>query len=207
MSSPIYSVAPLIKTAKLSGRTFTIPLVFVQERLEAWQLWLNRFWWQKKINNFYNSTFQVDSNNIFAFIANQFCRGLFFSGVQVRPLWSKTFGIEIVKNIMSKRKFLKIMKFLRFDDKNTRDVQKMSTNLQPFEILMQFDVLLATRLLPNKSRSPITQYIPTKPDKFGIQFWMLVDVESKYICNAFLYCGKHDLFYNDTKCFQGEYVM
>ena len=168
----------------------------------------------------HNSTFQVDSNDILAFIAIQFCRGIFCGGVPVRHLWSKTFGIEIVKNIMSKGKFLKIMKFLRFDDKNTREVRK---NVDKFaavrEIWNKFIynsmscwqpgqyLTIDEQLLPNKSRCPITQYIPTKPDKFGIKFWMLVDVESKYICNAFPYCGKQDLFYNDTKCLQGEYVI
>ena len=29
-----------------------------------------------------------------------------------------------------------------------------------------------------------------KPDKFGIKFWMVVDVETKYLFNSFLYIGK-----------------
>jgi hypothetical protein len=32
-----------------------------------------------------------------------------------------------------------------------------------------------------------------KPDKFGIKFWMLVDNDTKYICNAFPYLGKDEL--------------
>ena len=32
-----------------------------------------------------------------------------------------------------------------------------------------------------------------KTDKFGIKFWMIADVESKYMCNAFPYLGKDDL--------------
>jgi hypothetical protein len=32
--------------------------------------------------------------------------------------------------------------------------------------------------------------MPNKPDKFGIKFWLLVDVESKYIVNGFPYLGK-----------------
>ena len=32
--------------------------------------------------------------------------------------------------------------------------------------------------------------MPKKPDKFGIKFWMAVDVESKYLCNGFSYLRK-----------------
>jgi len=32
-----------------------------------------------------------------------------------------------------------------------------------------------------------------KPDKFGIKFWMLVDNDTKYLCNAFPYLGKDEL--------------
>ena len=32
-----------------------------------------------------------------------------------------------------------------------------------------------------------------KPDKCGIKFWMLVDNDTKYLCNAFPYLGKDEL--------------
>ena len=32
-----------------------------------------------------------------------------------------------------------------------------------------------------------------KPDKCGIKFWMLVDNDTKYLCNAFPYLGKDKL--------------
>ena len=31
--------------------------------------------------------------------------------------------------------------------------------------------------------------MPNKPDKFGIKFWLLFEVEDKYICNGFVYLG------------------
>ena len=37
-----------------------------------------------------------------------------------------------------------------------------------------------------------TQYMPNKPDKFGIKFWLAVDEESKYILNAIPYLGKDE---------------
>ena len=31
--------------------------------------------------------------------------------------------------------------------------------------------------------------MPNKPDKFGIKFWILVEVDSKYVCNFLPYLG------------------
>ena len=45
------------------------------------------------------------------------------------------------------------------------------------------------QLLPCKSRSPFTQFMANKPDKFGIKFWLLCNVKSKYICNGHPYLG------------------
>ena len=46
------------------------------------------------------------------------------------------------------------------------------------------------QLFPTKSCCRLTQYMPNEPDKFGIKFWLAVDVESKYILNAIPYLGK-----------------
>ena len=32
--------------------------------------------------------------------------------------------------------------------------------------------------------------MPNKPDKFGIKFWLLVDIRSKYLCNGKPHLGK-----------------
>lgn len=36
----------------------------------------------------------------------------------------------------------------------------------------------------------MAQYIPNKMDKFGIKFWLLVCVSSKYILNGFPYTAQ-----------------
>ena len=46
------------------------------------------------------------------------------------------------------------------------------------------------QLLPCKSRCSFIQYMPKKPDKFGIKFWILADVETKYVCAGSPYLGK-----------------
>lgn len=38
--------------------------------------------------------------------------------------------------------------------------------------------------------SPICQYMPNKPVRFGLKIWAIVDALSKYIWNFQIYCGK-----------------
>ena len=57
------------------------------------------------------------------------------------------------------------------------------------------NISIDEQLFPTKARYRFTQYIPNKPHKFGIKFWLAVDVQTKYILNGFPYMGK-----NETRC-------
>ena len=46
------------------------------------------------------------------------------------------------------------------------------------------------QLLPCKARCKFIQYMANKPDKFGLKFWLAVNVENKYLFNGFPYVGK-----------------
>ena len=37
------------------------------------------------------------------------------------------------------------------------------------------------------------QYIPSKPARYGIKYWCLVDTECGYLCNVDIYLGKSDV--------------
>ena len=39
------------------------------------------------------------------------------------------------------------------------------------------------QLFPMKSMCPFIVFIPNKSDKFGMKFWILAEVSSKYVCN------------------------
>lgn len=45
------------------------------------------------------------------------------------------------------------------------------------------------QLYPTKVRC---RFMPNKPDKFGIKFWLLVDCTSKYVIDGFPYLGKDE---------------
>jgi len=39
---------------------------------------------------------------------------------------------------------------------------------------------------------PSTQFMASKPDKYGQKYWLAVDKDSKYLINGFPYLGKDD---------------
>ncbi|CAF4090819.1 unnamed protein product [Rotaria sordida] len=51
-------------------------------------------------------------------------------------------------------------------------------------------VTIDEQLLGFRGKCPFRQFIPKKPDKYGLKFWLCVDVESYYVFNAFLYIGR-----------------
>ena len=57
------------------------------------------------------------------------------------------------------------------------------------------NISIDEQLFPTKARCRFTQYIPNKPHKFGIEFWLAVGVQTKYILNGFPYMGK-----DETRC-------
>ncbi len=97
---------------------------------------------------------------------------------------------------------MQILSFLRFDMKNTRNERLKNdkfglvsdvwnsfiTNSQQAYIPEE-NLTVDEQLFPSKARWP---FIASKPDPFGIKFWILIEVDSKYVCNEFPYLGKED---------------
>ena len=54
------------------------------------------------------------------------------------------------------------------------------------------NITVDEQLLPCKAQRKFIQYMANKQDKFGIKFWMGVDVETKYLFNGFPYVGKDE---------------
>eukprot|EP00096_Caligus_rogercresseyi_P004194 TRINITY_DN18369_c0_g1_i1.p1 TRINITY_DN18369_c0_g1~~TRINITY_DN18369_c0_g1_i1.p1 ORF type:complete len:460 (+),score=-15.26 TRINITY_DN18369_c0_g1_i1:160-1539(+) len=138
------------------------------------------------------------------FIGLLFARGVLgMSNTPVEQIWSQMWGVSLFKKTMSRNRFQEIQRFLRFDMRSER-----STRLEQdkFGLISQIwndftdncsmyynpkmEVTIDEQLFPTKTRCPFTQYISNKPDKFGIKFWLLADVESKYCCAARPYLGK-----------------
>ena len=108
-------------------------------------------------------------------------------------------GITFFKKVMSRDRLSEIKRFLRFDIRSTR-----SARLQTDKFALASDVwnnfitnsqrcytpgeniAIDEQLFPTKVRCKWTQYIASKPDKFGIKFWLAADVATKYVVNGSL---------------------
>ena len=85
---------------------------------------------------------------------------------------------------MSRDYFLKILKFLRFDDKlnrvkSGRGAEKFATIRQVFEHFANFcqkkytyklSLTVDEQLMLLKSRCSFVTFMPNKPDKYGVKF-------------------------------------
>ena len=106
---------------------------------------------------------------------------------------------------MSRNRYKEIQRYLRFDDRVSRRQRLKNDKFTLFsEIWDMFirncqnhytlteDLTVDEQLFPTKCRCRFTQFMPQKPDKYGIKFWILSEVESKYLLNAIPYLGKDD---------------
>lgn len=98
------------------------------------------------------------------------------------------------------------MRFLRFDKKETRRTRlqesKFALVAEVWEKFVQnsiacykpgADITVDEQLFPTKARCSFIQYIPSKPDKFVIKFWLAADVDTKYMLNGAPYLGKDEM--------------
>lgn len=121
----------------------------------------------------------------------------------MRDCWSKNFGIPAIMSTMSRDRYQELMGYLRFDNKDTRlersQTDKFAAISDIWQRFVQNCVLsynpgqhitVDEQLFPTKVRCPFLQYIASKPDKFGIKFWIAADLDTKYMCNAMPYLGK-----------------
>jgi hypothetical protein len=165
-----------------------------------------------------NDPIDLDRILVLKFIAILLARGVFCQKINLKCMWSLQYGKNIVKELMSRNKFTKIMKYLRFDNKQVRRNSVVSDKFVMIrEVWEKFienssasykperNVTCDEQLLPSKSRCPFTQFMPNKPDKFEIKFWLLCEGKSKYICNGYPYLGAEvDRPSNDSF---GEYIV
>jgi len=147
----------------------------------------------------------VSIDELKAFIAILYIRGALGQSMNLEMLWSGTWGNYLVQKAMSRNRFKEIMRFLRFEDKATRSTRLRGDKFALFSDI-RFDfianaqssyvpgpyITVDEQLFPSKCRCPFTQFMASKPDKYGQKYWMAVDKESNYVVNAFPYLGKDE---------------
>lgn len=153
-----------------------------------------------------DNSWSLSLEELDAFIAVLYARGIYgASKFDLHSLWSKPWGPPFFTETMSRDRFVEIMRFLRFDIKQTRSLRLQSDKFAlASEVWYKFinnsmlcykpgeHITIDEQLFPTKARCRFTQYIASKPDKYGIKFWLAVDVKSKYLVNGFPYLGKDE---------------
>ena len=145
--------------------------------------------------------FSLSLSDLEAFIALQYTRGLYGKNHPVSFLYNKKYRIPIFSKTMPRDRFLNILKYLRFDNKPNRkrsgpDADKFAPIREVFETFLSmcqikyncnFFLTIDEQLMPVKSCCSFITFMPNKPDKYRIKFWVLADVETKYVVNIVPY--------------------
>lgn len=135
----------------------------------------------------------------------------------LEELWAKDIGRPQLYATMSLKRFQAIMKFLRYDDTDTREERRSTDKLAPIRQLWDLFqercrvcykpgafLTIDEQLVPFRGRCPFRVYMKSKPDKYGIKIWVVADSELHYALNSQVYLGKVG---NNQEVGQGQRVV
>lgn len=156
----------------------------------------------KKLND---PTWKTSSEEIHKLIGIMYARGLIARGQPVHQIWSKNWGPPFFRETMSRDRYKELLRYIRFDIREERSIRLKTDKFALFSTVWNRfienckshyspneNITVDEQLFPTKARYPFTQYMASKPDKFGIKFWLAVDAKSKYLVNGFPYLGKDE---------------
>ena len=133
------------------------------------------------------------------------CGHLKQNHMDIDVIWSSNYGISIVRCAMGQKRFKDILGALRFDDKTTRSERRAKDKFAAIrELWDQFELSLRRhyspgpnitideQLLPFRGRCPFLQYLPSKPDRYGMKIFWAVDSDNSYPLAGLPYLGKEE---------------
>ncbi len=102
---------------------------------------------------------------------------------------------------MARNRFQLIISRITFDDVTTREIRKTNKFFKMDEIFNIFkqnikliepsqNLCVDEELYAFRGRCPFRQYMPKKPNRYGIKYWCLVDVAESYLLDVSVYLGK-----------------
>jgi hypothetical protein len=153
-----------------------------------------------------DSAWNVTDDELDAFVGLLYLRGCMSAkSFPLHLLWSEAYGGQAFRSTMNRDRFTEIKRYMRFDVRSTRQARlkddkfcMMSWVLDRFvqnsqkAYIPELSLTIDEQLFPTKARCRFTQFMPNKPDKFGIKFWILAEVDSKYCLNVKPYLGKDE---------------
>lgn len=128
----------------------------------------------------------------------------------------KTNAFPLYRASLSLNRFWQISRFIRFDNVNTRSEHLRSDKAAAisdiFEMLnsnlrknyVPSDCVTVEQLFPYKGKARFTQYMPSKPAKYGLKVWWVCDSQNYYPITGQIYAGKSA---SGRETNQGERVL
>lgn len=117
-------------------------------------------------------------------------------------MWKKE-SLPIIRCAMSRNRFLQFLRCIRFDNDNTRASRLLQDKAAPItDIWLMLNHNLKKCYIPGecltvdeqlfgfRGRTKFTQYIPSKPAKYGIKVFWICDAANGYPLHGDLYKGK-----------------
>ena len=162
----------------------------------------------EKIKDRYSSKYDVTATTTSEILA--MLGILVISGAQqasrhdIADLWkSDGTGMDLLRSVMTYKRFKFLLCHMRFDDSNTREERRLTDRLAPIRNIFESVVgafrqmysptehlTLDEALEAFRGRCCFVQYMPKKPAKYGIKLQCLCEAKTNYICNMEVYVGK-----------------
>lgn len=153
-----------------------------------------------------HQSFNLTCNEFRSFLGLLLIRGVLKGKNEpIHMFWNKSYGRPIFHETMPRNRFQLILRFVRFDDKTTRNARRENDKYAPLRALWETvtnnftkcffpkgSVTVDEQLFSTKSRCSFIQYMPQKPGKFGLKFWLICDTSTSYVLNAVPYTGRDD---------------
>ena len=123
--------------------------------------------------------------------------------LSAESIWDSVYGCGIVRACMNRRRFQVLLQFLRFDDKSTRNARRQKDPFAPFrdtwdEFMKALSahyipgalLTIDEHLVPFRGRCGFRQYLPSKPDRYGIKVIWVADAERSFPLLGIPYLGR-----------------
>lgn len=177
-------------------------LLFDQEVMNLLVEETNKYQSQNKINERMRMPNWVDTtiNEIAVFIGLMMLTGLVKKN-RITDYWSTNELIKtpIFSQMMSRNRFVEILRCLHFSDNQTLDPQNRLGKLGNIPKILKKnfsnyfspsqELCIDESMMLYKGRLSFKQYIPSKRHRFGIKLFELVDSRSRYIMDFIVYTG------------------
>lgn len=161
---------------------------------------------------------ELTSTELDAFIGILLAAGVSHNNMQKSEVLWRTDGLPIFRAAMSHKRFLALSRYIRFDNGRTREFRQKTDKAAPIRDIWNIlnenlaknydpheNFTVDEQLFPYRGRTKFTQYIPSKPAKYGIKIWWACDAKTKYPLQGKLYTGR--LEGEEREVNQGENVL